>query len=120
MKIKTVLALIMTVAVMTFTACGVKDGVAEASYEEVHAETTDENGTESSQTGSETKSAVLTADGLEAEDLFSDRDLEQTADLSLAERINVSGQEDITIDSAGVYVLSGESEETTIYIEAGD
>ena len=54
-----------------------------------------------------------------ADEQFTDRDLEQTADLSEAVYYSVSSGQDITITSAGVYVLSGEASNVTVYVEAG-
>lgn len=54
-----------------------------------------------------------------ADEQFTDRDLEQTADLSEAVYYSVSTGQDITITSAGVYVLSGEASNVTVYVEAG-
>ena len=49
-----------------------------------------------------------------------DRDLEQSADLTDATYISLESNEDVTITSEGVYVLSGEAEDVTIIIEADD
>ena len=54
-----------------------------------------------------------------ADEQFTDRDMEQTADLSEAVYYSVSTGQDITITSAGVYVLSGEASNMTVYVEAG-
>ena len=54
-----------------------------------------------------------------ADEQFTDRDMEQTADLSEAVYYSVSSGQDITITSAGVYVLSGEASNVTVYVEAG-
>ena len=54
-----------------------------------------------------------------ADEQFTDRDLEQTADLSEAVYYSVSSGQDITITSAGVYVLSGEASNVTVYVKAG-
>ncbi len=54
-----------------------------------------------------------------AADLFTSRDLEQTADLSGAVSYTVSNGQDIHIDSAGVYVLSGSASNVTVYVETG-
>lgn len=51
--------------------------------------------------------------------LFTDRDLAQEADMTGAESIQLSGQS-VTIDHAGVFVLSGEIENGQITVEAGD
>ncbi|MBQ4002171.1 MAG: carbohydrate-binding domain-containing protein, partial [Lachnospiraceae bacterium] len=54
------------------------------------------------------------------DDEFSSRDLKQEADLSEAIQLTVTGGQDLTIDAAGIYVLSGKASEVTIYVEAGD
>ena len=53
-------------------------------------------------------------------DLFSSRDLSQTADLSEAKYLTVSDGETVTITEAGVYVLSGSAKNACIVVEAGD
>ena len=55
-----------------------------------------------------------------AEDQFTERDLEQTADLSGAETIAVTDGSDVQITKAGVYVLTGTAADATVYVEAGD
>ncbi|SEP65845.1 protein of unknown function [Lachnospiraceae bacterium NE2001] len=65
--------------------------------------------------------ANVTSGGMiDATDMFTDRDLEQTADLSEAEYHTLSDGKDITITAAGVYVISGDAENVTIYVEADD
>ncbi len=55
-----------------------------------------------------------------ADELFTDRDLQQTADLSGAVVCTVSDGQDIHIASAGVYVLTGSASDATVYVEAGN
>ena len=57
---------------------------------------------------------------LNAEELFSDRDLAQTPDLTDAVTYTVKTGEDITITESGVYVLTGSAQNVTVYVEAGD
>ena len=52
-------------------------------------------------------------------DLFTDRDLAQTADLNSATAFTVSDEEDIRITEAGTYVLSGTASDVTVCVEAG-
>ncbi|MDT3390581.1 MAG: carbohydrate-binding domain-containing protein [bacterium] len=59
------------------------------------------------------ESALMSAD-----DLFSNRDLKQSADLSDATYITVESGKDITITEAGVYVFSGSAENMSIIVEA--
>ncbi|MBQ7644586.1 MAG: hypothetical protein IJS84_06130, partial [Spirochaetales bacterium] len=54
-----------------------------------------------------TGTAIYTSD-----DLFSNRDLKQSADLTDAQYITVESGKDVTISSAGVYVISGSAKET--------
>ncbi len=53
-----------------------------------------------------------------AEELFSARDLKQEADLSKAVAYTVSDGQDIHITASGVYVLTGNAENVTVYVEA--
>ena len=57
---------------------------------------------------------------LDTVEMFTDRDLKQTADLSDAEYLTLSSGSDIHITAEGVYVLSGSAEEVTVYVEADD
>ena len=53
------------------------------------------------------------------EDRFSDSDLLQEADLQGAVTMTVSDGAQLTIDSAGVYVLSGKASEACVTVKAG-
>ncbi len=57
---------------------------------------------------------------IDTTDLFSDRDLEQTADTSGAKSIKVVSNQDMTIDTEGVYVLSGTATNVTIIVDVDD
>ena len=62
--------------------------------------------------------ANVTSDGLiDASELFTDRDLTQTPDLSEAEVIAVADGEDVLITEEGVYVLQGTASGVTVYVE---
>ena len=52
--------------------------------------------------------------------MFSDRDLEQDADLSAAKEITVSDGEDVKISEEGVYVLSGTAKNVTVTVQADE
>ncbi|MCR5120051.1 MAG: carbohydrate-binding domain-containing protein [Lachnospiraceae bacterium] len=54
------------------------------------------------------------------EELFTDRDMQQTPDLTDAKYISVLNGKDINIDTEGVYVLSGSAENVTVYVETDD
>lgn len=51
---------------------------------------------------------------------FTNRDLEQTADLTDKISYTVENDQDIEIKEEGVYVITGNAEDVTIYIEAND
>lgn len=53
-------------------------------------------------------------------DLFTDRDLAQTADLNDAVTYTVTDGTDIRITEAGTYVLTGTASNVTVYVEAAD
>ena len=55
-----------------------------------------------------------------AADLFTNRDLTQTADLSGATYYTVADGQEIHITAAGVYVLTGTASNVTAYVEAGE
>ena len=57
---------------------------------------------------------------LDTSDLFSSRDLEQTADLTGAEKITVNDGETYTISKEGVYVVTGSASNALILVSAGD
>ena len=54
-----------------------------------------------------------------AQDLFTERDLLQTPDLTDAAACVLSDGQDVLIDSAGVYVLTGTASGVTVTVEAG-
>lgn len=77
--------------------------------------------TTTSSTTKTTTTVTSSASGImNADDEFSNRDMEQTADLSDATYLTLESGEDITITAAGVYVISGSAKESTIIVEAGD
>ncbi len=53
-----------------------------------------------------------------ADDLFTNRDLKQEADLKGAVTYTLSDGQDITITAAGVYVLKGNAKNVTVFVEA--
>ncbi len=55
----------------------------------------------------------------DADELFTERDLEQTPDLSGAERCTLENGQTVTLSEAGVYVFSGSAENAQIRVDAG-
>ena len=70
--------------------------------------------------GGNSKTGSSAEKKLDVEEMFTDRDLAQTADLSEAQTITVTDGKDVHITKAGVYVLTGTASEATVYVEAGD
>ena len=58
--------------------------------------------------------------GLSADELFTERDLTQTADLSDAKEITLQSGKNVTITKSGVYRVTGSAENVTIIVDAGD
>ena len=67
-----------------------------------------------------TTAAVSSNGAIDASELFSKRDLKQSADLSEATAYTVSDGKDVSITAEGVYVLSGSAKNVTIVVDAGD
>ena len=61
-----------------------------------------------------------TGTGLSADELFTERDLAQTPDLSEATELTLKSGKNITISKAGVYHVTGSAEGATIVVDAGD
>ncbi len=57
---------------------------------------------------------------LDLTEMFSSRDLEQSADLTESVVIKLISGEDVAINEEGVYVLSGEVEDVTVLVDAED
>ncbi|MBQ7602289.1 MAG: carbohydrate-binding domain-containing protein [Lachnospiraceae bacterium] len=72
------------------------------------------------QQGSASPEDLETVASFTKDDEFSSRDLKQEADLAEAIVLTVTDGQNLTIDAASVYVLSGKASEVTVYVEAGD
>lgn len=106
---------------------------AEETQEETSAETTQEETTAKEESSVESSSptkieaqavsasySAYSGGILETEDVFTDRDLLQTPDLSEAQYLTASDGETLSITEAGIYVISGSAEDCTIRVEAAD
>jgi len=106
---------------------------AEETQEETSAETTQEETTAKEESSEESSSSTkieaqavsasysaYSGGILETEDVFTDRDLLQTPDLSEAQYLTASDGETLSITEAGIYVISGSAEDCTIRVEAAD
>ena len=63
---------------------------------------------------------MVSGGALDTTDLFTSRDLEQTADLSEAQSFTVSDGQTIEITTKGVYVITGSASNAQILVNAGD
>ncbi len=117
-RLKTILAalLILLLAIGT-AACGSESAETTEAASDVA-----EDVTKTTQTvEAVTTAANTTADGaIDASDLFSERDLTQTADLSEAKTLTVSDGETVKITDEGVYVISGSASDAQILVEAAE
>ncbi len=60
------------------------------------------------------------ADALNASEIFTDRDLLQTADLSTANSITLTDGGTVTVTEAGTWLVQGTAQNATVIVDAGD
>lgn len=122
-------AFLMAVMAVSMTGCGDNSSVSENTSIFTSAKTAV---SDSDETGEKTVKAYKTSsenkDSAEIKQLsnntqettFSERDLEQTADSSEAQKITVADNKTIDITAEGVYTISGSAENCTIRVNADD
>lgn len=125
---KTMAIMITAVMIAALAACtssvsGTESTTGTAASSTASAESTSavSTGSSSSDPQTDTETAEYSAVSTEvtnAGDMFSDRDLEQTADTSDAETITVTDGQTISITEEGVYVITGTATDCTISVEA--
>ena len=79
---------------------------------------TAQNVTAKTEASVSTFSALTTL--IDTSNLFTERDLEQTADTSDATQIALTDGQDVTISSEGVYFVTGSASNVTIIVDAAD
>ena len=124
------LSAIMVLSAAALTACGQKeadtDNITETAVQtEAATQAADDTAAQTKKSSDNqdfiTTTANVSSNGvIDASDIFSDRDLRQNADLSEAVSYTVKDGQDITITSAGVYVLSGSASEMSVIVDAAD
>lgn len=67
-----------------------------------------------------TTSTTTVSKIFKSSELFTEKDLEQNVNVNNATKYNVSDGQDITITSAGTYVISQTAKNVTIYVETAD
>lgn len=100
------LAALLTVSAVGCSKAQVGSGVAAATTQTATS------------TVSSSATSAAEASVLDTSALFSDRDLEQSADLATATQMNLESNQDVTLNKEGVYVLSGEVENVTVVVDA--
>ena len=117
MKKRTILAVFS--AAVLLTACGQTGPVNTAPEENGYP--TENMEVSMEELGSGQSATVSAKSGeIDSGDLFTERDLQQTPDLSEAQYLTVSDGEDLTIDTEGIYVLSGNAQNAMVLVEAED
>ena len=104
---KSIIPAIIMVIALAITGCS----VAQGSSEVVSAAT--ENPIESDSLITSVDYSVL-----DTSEMFTERDIDQTPDLSEAVSVELVSGENITIQEEGIYVLTGDAKNTTVIIEA--
>ncbi len=112
---------------MCLAACGSETAatttetivIEETATAETETKTPTQTETTSTETVVTTVSSNITS-ALDTSSMFTDRDLQQTADLSNAITYTVVDNEDIRITQEGVYVLTGNASEVTVYVDVAD
>ncbi len=130
---KKVLGLVLAIVfVFSLAACSasttednqtIVDSIFESTETSTQAETdaaVSSDSTDASSGASKTAANVTSTGVIDASDLFTDRDLTQSADLSSATSYTVRDSENINITEEGVYVLSGAASNVTVTVEVED
>ena len=119
-------ALIAASFVFTIAGCSTSAGTSATSSEGTSGTGTaamtvsDSSATTGNMTASTTTVTSAADSAIDTSSLFTDRDLEQTADLADATYYTVSDGQGIQITEAGVYVISGTASDATITVETAD
>ena len=110
---KSVGAALAVLTALSLAACG--GSTAQAASEQVVS------ATESNSSSPAVAAAVSTASSaIDTADLFTDRDLRQSADLSGAETITLTDGQVVTITEEGVYVLTGTASDAEVIVDSTD
>jgi hypothetical protein len=122
-------AFLMAVMAVSMTGCGKNSSVSENTSTGTSAKTavsdSDETGEKTAKadkavSGSSDSVEVKQLSNTSQETTFTERDLEQTADTSEAQKITVADNKTIDITDEGMYTISGSAENCTIRVNADD
>ena len=119
------LATALTFSLAGCTSSSSTSTTAQESEQAVVSDTKANDAEESASLASNTEAVVTTANVtttgvIDTTDLFTERDLTQTADTSDATTIALESGQDVQITKEGVYVLTGEASNVTVRVEVED
>ncbi len=119
---KKMITIIATAAILITACAQISSGAFKDNSETVMASPRKEEAKEKSKevSSNKAKSNNISVDFsvIDAEELFTDRDLEQSPDLSDAEKITVEDGRETVIDKEGTYVLTGNAKNASVIVEA--
>ncbi len=116
---------VIIMALSSFAGCSDNGGSQEYQKRNISSTETVEEVTKSEKSSKSEKSVKAASKGTSAavintSDIFSERDLSQTADTSEAKNITVSDGKTIDITDEGVYIISGSAKNCTLKINADE
>lgn len=115
---RTIAIMITAVMICSLAACTSAQKSSSSTSTATAAASTSQSASSSAEAGAQTVSySSETTSAESSSDMFTDRDLEQTADTSDAKSITVSDNQTINITEEGVYVITGSASECTIRVE---
>ena len=113
-------SIIVLTALLLLMITGCSNKTNSSNNTDNQAISTENNDSTSSNTSNTNVSTTTVSGTLTSEDLFTKRDLQQTADLTEAKYYTVTDGATITITQEGVYVLSGTAENAEVIVETDD
>ena len=119
---KSLVIIIAALITASFAACGEisNSSAGETSASQTNAESKADG---SSSSSSDSKDSVFSGYEkgiIDTSDIFTKRDLEQTADTSSAKTLEVKDGQTLKVTEEGVYVVTGSAKNCTIRVEADD
>ncbi len=116
-----IIASLVIAMTMIFTGCSQTTGTANSGVDSTVSVSQGETSQGTAESGTDKNSnsvSGISNVSAQSSDLFTERDLLQTADTSQAKSITVSDSQTIDITEAGVYVISGSAKNCTIKVNA--
>lgn len=111
------LAALLSVAAVGCSNTQVSSGSAAATTQPTTSTTVSSS---AAPTAASTTTSAAKTSTVDKSALFSDRDLEQSADLATATQMKLVSNQDVTLNKEGIYVLSGEVDNVTVVVDAAE